>query len=220
MLPHPEMVEEILGKLMPEIPLKLSIKCRLGYESPEEIMALLAVFAKFPLSELIVHARIGKQMYKGPVDLTAFEKVFDTAHPPLAYNGDIFTLSDFQMLKNRFPQLNHWMIGRGLLADPFLPGIIKGESLVEEPENTIRRFVDDLYYGYRKQMNDRLQAINVMKEMWSYLALSFEEPHKVFGKVKKCKSFDAYEDAVNIAFENHQWLGGGGKGLEKPADNL
>ncbi len=213
MLPFPEMVEEILNKLMPEIPLKLSIKCRLGYESPEEIQALLPVFSQFPLSELIVHARIGKQIYKGPVDLDAFEKIIDEVVSPLVYNGDIFSAGDFRSIHQRFPQIKRWMLGRGLLADPFLPASIKDKPLPEEPKILIRKFMDDLYFAYRQKMNDRLQAINVMKEMWSYVALSFENSHKVFGKIKKCKSFDTYEDTVNRVFENYQWIGGGGKTL-------
>ncbi len=211
MLPYPEMVQEILDRLMPCMPVKFSIKCRLGYESPEEIQALLPVFAQFPLSELIVHARIGKQLYKGPVDLTTFEKIADKVASPLIYNGDIFSPDEFLSIQQRFQQINRWMLGRGLLTNPFLPATIKGIPLPEEPKILIRKFVDDLYFAYRHKMNDRLQSINVMKEMWSYLALSFDNPTKVFGKIKKCKSFDTYEDTVNLVFEKYQWMGSGGK---------
>ena len=213
MLPYPAMVQEILDRLMPDIPVKLSVKCRLGYESPDEIQALLPIFAQFPLSELIVHARIGKQIYKGPVHLEAFKKIIGNVASPLAYNGDVFSPDDFQIIYQRFPQIKRWMLGRGLLADPFLPATIKGKPLPNEPKILIRKFVDDLYFAYRQKMNDRLQSINVMKELWSYVALSFDNPHKVFGKIKKCKSFGAYEDAVNCVFEGYQWIGSEGETL-------
>ncbi|MCF6171391.1 MAG: tRNA-dihydrouridine synthase family protein [Bacteroidales bacterium] len=209
LVPHPEMVDEILGSLMPEIPIRLSVKTRLGYFSPDEILKLIQVLNRFPVSELIIHARIGKQLYKGGVNLSAFEHAAGASQIPLAYNGDIFSLDGFREFDKRFPETNTWMIGRGLLVDPFLPAIIKGLLLPElsQRKAIVRKFIDDLYFGYRKKMNDRPQAINVLKELWGFLCFSFDEPHRVFNLLKKTKSFDEYENAVNSIFEKHEWLG-------------
>ena len=217
LIPFPELVAEILTQLMPEIPIRLSVKTRLGYFSPDEILKLIAVLDNYPISELIIHARIGKQLYKGGVDVAAFEQAVDICKMPIAYNGDIFTASDFKMFDKRFTNIQIWMIGRGLLVDPFLPAIIKGVALPNHSERKpiVRKFVDDLYFGYRKKMNDRLQAINVLKELWGFLCFSFNDPHKVFNRLKKTKTFDEYEDAVNSIFENHKWLGSGA-GLFRP----
>lgn len=211
MLPYPEMVREILEEAIPKLPVKFSIKCRLGYKEPDEVMNLMPVFNDFPLSELIIHARIGKQLYKGEVNLPAFEEAIAETKIPIAYNGDIFSVKDFQEMDNRFPAIEKWMIGRGLLADPFLPSGIKELPQSEDKKIVLKKFVDDLYAGYRHKMNDRLQSINVLKELWSYLSLSFDQPGKIFGKIKKCTSFDAYEDAVNKAFDEYSWMGEGGK---------
>jgi len=215
MLPYPEMVRQILDEAVPKLPLKLSVKCRLGYRSPEEILELMPVFNDFPLSELIIHARIGTQLYKGAVNLDAFEQASSQSKIPIAYNGDIFSAEDFLKMKSRFPVVESWMLGRGLLADPFLPSEIKGEPQPQDKKAPLRKYVDDLYVGYRRKMNDRLQAINVMKEFWSYLSTSFEQPGKAFGKIKKGTSFDAYEDAVNKIFDSYSWKGWGGKLLLK-----
>lgn len=214
LLPYPEDVQKILEELMPQIPVRLSVKCRLGYHSPEEIFALLPVFHSFPLSELIIHARLGVQMYKGQTDWGSFEKVLENSTLPVVYNGDVFSPGDFDAAKSRFPSVNGWMLGRGLLADPFLPAAIKRERPPVSPETKIRRYVDELYYAYRKNFNDDLRALNRLKELWSYLSLSFDDPVRVFGKIKKTRSFDAYEDAVHFVFETYQWKGYGGKKLE------
>lgn len=215
MLPYPEMVREILEEAVPKLPLKFSIKCRLGYNSPEEINSLMPVFNDFPLSELIIHARIGVQLYKGNVDLQAFGQAASQSKVPVAYNGDVFSSENFREMASRFPDTERWMIGRGLLADPFLPSVIKGEPQPDDKKVLLRKYVDDLYYGYRRKMNDRLQSINVMKEFWSYLAQSFEQPGKAFGRIKKCNTFDAYEDAVNEIFDSHSWIGNGGNLVSK-----
>jgi len=214
LLPFPERIEEILEKIMPALPLKLSVKCRLGYHSPDEIFALLPVFNKFPLSEVIVHARLGEQMYKGNVDADTFAKVLGFSKHQMVYNGDVFSPEDFRLAQQHFPEVSHWMLGRGLLADPFLPSRIKGNAMPQEPLMLVRKYVDDLYYAYRKIFQDSLRAINVMKELWSYLSLSFDRPQKVFGKIKKVTSFDAYEEEVNTVFENYVWVGNGGKNLK------
>ncbi len=209
LLPYPGKVAEILEDVIPTLPVKLSVKCRLGYHNADEIMALLPIFNNFPISEIIVHARLGRQMYKGNVDTGTFKKVLQMSTHQTVYNGDIFSPEDFEAVRQQFPQVKTWMLGRGLLANPFLPGQLKGTGEPTQPLATIRKYVDDLYYSYRKEFNHSLRTINVMKEFWSYLSLSFDRPERVFGKIKKCTSFDAYEDAVNYALDNYVWMGKG-----------
>jgi tRNA-dihydrouridine synthase len=180
----------------------------LGYYAPDEIFDLIPVFNHFKISELIIHARIGKQLYKGDVDIVTFNKCIDLCEMPLVYNGDIFSVNDLDKIKFQFSGLNTWMIGRGLLIDPFMPGDIKGIEIPFEGRKVmIDKFVTDLYLAYRKKMNDRLQAINVMKELWGFLCYGFDQPEKVFNRIKKCKSFDAYEQGVSDVFKNHVWMG-------------
>jgi tRNA-dihydrouridine synthase len=207
LLPYPEIVGEILSKVMAETSIRFSVKCRLGYESSEEIFNLIPIFNRYKISELTIHARIGKQLYKGEPDQTTFQKTVSLINVPLVYNGDIFSLTDFQLFDNRFPLINNWMIGRGLLSDPFLPATIKELPLPPDRNQYICLFINDLYSAYRAQMKDNLSVLGVLKEYWHYLAESFDDPHKVFKKVKKVKSFDDYENAVSYIFENYKWIG-------------
>ena len=109
------------------------------------------------------------------------------------------------------------MIGRGLLNDPFLPGDIKGIDLpgCEERKAVIKNFVEHLYIAYRNNNNDNLHAISVMKELWSHMAQSFNNPVKVFNTIKKTRSFDAYEEEVKTVFDNFEWLGANNKFFTK-----
>ena len=207
MLPFPEMVDEILEKVMAATTIRFSVKCRLGYTSPAEIFKLIPIFNQHNIAELSIHARIGKQLYSGTTDLFAFQNAIPLIHVPLVYNGDIFSLNDYERLKIQFPTINTWMIGRGILSDPFLPATIKGLPIVANRQAHIRRFIDDLYFAYRRHMSDRLVALGVLKEYWHYLAESFDDPHKVFRKLKKVNSFDEYEDAVAFVFGEFEWEG-------------
>lgn len=208
-LPYPDMVNEILEKVMPQLDINFSIKCRLGYFSEVEILNIIDVFNLYKIFELTIHARTGKQLYTGEVKLEAFKKTIDKSNIEIVYNGDIFSKIDFEKFNNDFKVIDKWMVGRGMLRDPFLPAIIKGNvvSDIDQQPWIINKFVTDLYIAYRKKMNDRLQAINVMKELWGFMSLSFDNPQKVFNRIKKTKTFDDYEEAVAAVFRNHEWLG-------------
>lgn len=200
-LPFPDMVDEILDALMPQIPLKLSVKCRLGYYSPDEIKELVPVFNRYPIAELTIHARIGKQLYSGDTDLKSFGEVYHEIKVPVIYNGDIFTKDDHARIKSFFPGIGSLMIGRGILQDPFLPARIRGLTLPEDIRKVLRNYLDDLYFETRRNKKDESSALNALKEFWTYFMHSFRYPQGVFRKLKKVKSFDEYEDTVNSIFE-------------------
>ena len=92
LLPYPDMVEAMLERIFEQIDIDFSVKCRLGYFSPDEIEAIIPIFNKFPLSELIIHPRIGKQLYKGEADVERFKRLIPYINAPLVYNGDIFSV--------------------------------------------------------------------------------------------------------------------------------
>ncbi len=207
MMPYPEMVDEILEKVMPEMPMLFSVKCRLGYLSADEILNLIPIFNRHKISELTIHARLGKQLYNGEPDQVTFKEILPDITVPLVYNGDIFSLTDFRRVKSLFPAISTWMIGRGLLSDPFLPALIKGLAVPTDRQASVRQFIDDLYFAYRRQMNDNVAVLGVLKEYWHYLAESFNDPHQVFKKLKKVKNFDDFEDAVAFVFNEYEWVG-------------
>ena len=221
-LPYPHMVNEILEKVMPSLNIRFSIKCRLGYMKEDEILDLIEIYNSHKISELTIHARIGKQLYSGDVNIDAFSNALSKSTVPVVYNGDIFTTDDLKDLSAGFPQLKNWMIGRGLLIDPFLPAKISGTGIpdISEQKEIVYLFMMNLYLAYRKKTNDRLQSISVMKELWSFLCYSFSSPGKVFSIVKKTKSFEEYENAVSLIFRDYKWLGSDAdlfrKGLPEP----
>jgi tRNA-dihydrouridine synthase B len=211
MLPYPDMIDEILEKVIAETAIRFSVKCRLGYLSADEIFNLIPIFNRHNIPELTIHARIGKQLYSGETDQETFQKAISLITIPIVYNGDIFSQKEFYIVSARFPSINTWMIGRGLLSDPFLPAIIKGLPIPTERQAHIRHFIDDLYAENRRQKKDNLSVLGNLKEYWHYLADSFDDPHKVFKHLKKVNNFEEYEDAVDIVFREYEWVGSEGR---------
>ncbi|RLD35904.1 MAG: hypothetical protein DRI74_10015 [Bacteroidetes bacterium] len=203
LLQYPNLVNDILQKVSAEIKIPFSIKCRLGYESKNEFDELIPIFNHYPIKEITIHARTGKQMYGGEINREYFADIVSQINSPIIYNGDIFSLDDFIKFQNHFPYVNSLMLGRGILKNPFLPAKIKGLDLPVDLKPHLKLFIDNLYYAYRKEKNNQLSLLSALKEYWTYLANAFDEPNRVYRKLKKCKSFDAYEDAVNAVFEEY-----------------
>ena len=121
-------IEHILKRVHNETDIIVSMKMRMGYENPTEILDVFPILEQYPIKNIAIHARIGKQLYKGGVDLDSFQKCLDTSKQKIYYNGDITSVEKFRMMQERFPSIDHWMIGRGLIADPFLPSMIKNNT--------------------------------------------------------------------------------------------
>jgi len=179
------------------------MKMRLGYENSEEILKALPVLDIYPIKNIAIHARLGKQLYKGGVDLDAFQQCIENTKHKLYYNGDITSVAKFKEMQQRFPSINHWMIGRGVISDPFLPSMIKNNSL-EYPKNKIEifsEFHDTLYHGYSQSLSGASHLLMKMYHLWEYFAIQFINPRKVLKKIKKAKNIRNYELAVKEILE-------------------
>lgn len=197
-------IDEILHQVHNESDILVSMKMRMGYENPNEILDVFPVLAKYPLKNIAIHARIGKQLYKGGVDLDSFQKCLDNTTQKIYYNGDITSVETFRELKTRFPKIDHWMIGRGLISDPFLPQMIKNNT-TEYPINRMEifsNFHDSLYRDYESALSGSSHVLVKMESFWEYFSTTFPNPHKTFKKIKKAKNFAQYKDAVRSVLED------------------
>ncbi|MCF8372768.1 MAG: tRNA-dihydrouridine synthase family protein [Bacteroidales bacterium] len=203
LLPFPDEIKILLQEWFTNPPLDLSIKLRLGYENPNEIYPVLEVLNLFPLKEIILHPRIGKDLYKGSANIEDFEKVNEYSKHPLTYNGDIDSSGKFQIFSKRFITTGNWMIGRGILSNPFLAEEIKQlDSFREVDKNSrLKIFLEDLWEAYELQYGQPAQSLNKMKQHWIYLAESFENPVKVFKMIKKSNKTVVYKQNVRRILE-------------------
>ena len=207
LISNPEKINHVLERAHNESDIIVSMKMRLGYETTEEILDVLPILDKYPIKNIAIHARIGKQLYKGGVHLEAFQQCVDNTKHKLYYNGDITSVTKFQEMQQRFPSIDHWMIGRGLISDPFLPSMIKNNTK-EYPENKIElfnTFHDTLYAIYSESLSGSTHILLKMYHLWEYFSATFSDPHKVLKKIKKAQSIRNYEAAVAEIFRNEKF---------------
>ena len=204
LLPYPEKIDALLGTVFEKIEVQFSVKCRLGYFSPDEIVPVIEVFNQYPLSELIIHPRIGKQLYKGEADVQRFAELMPMIKAPLVYNGDIVSVESFKRIREQVQPVNEFMLGRGLLANPFLAEEIKG-SEIRDCER-LHAYVVDLYEDRLRHAGGSPKVLGRMKELWSYFMYSFNEPQDIWRKIKKINALKEYEEAVEVIFREHRVL--------------
>ena len=187
--------------------IKFSIKCRLGYYNDEEINAFIETFNSLPFSEIIVHPRIGKQMYTGEASIEKFVQLIPLINKPLVYNGDIFTTDRYNTVLSSLSSLSSAiMLGRGLLTNPFIAEEIKNLDNQQDKKQRLHGFVVDLYINRLHHAGGSPKIIGSMKELWKYMMNIFDDPQNVWRKVKKVNHLDEYEDAVEKIFNENNLI--------------
>ncbi|MDD3036381.1 tRNA-dihydrouridine synthase family protein [Bacteroides sp.] len=197
-LPYPSEVKALLSIVAKYPQISFSVKMRLGWENPNECMQLIDLLNNTPLRQITIHPRIGKQQYKGDVDLKSFANFQSLCNHPLIYNGDIKRIEDIQSIHNQYPTLKGIMIGRGLLANPALAlEYREGRKLSsDEMAEKIREMHTMLFQYYEQQLNGgEVQVLNKLKAFWEYLLP--EADKKSLKAIHKSNRIDKYRLAVN-----------------------
>ena len=193
MLAHPAMCEELFVALSKIEEVRYSIKMRLGYDSFHQWQDILPLMDIISPMEIVVHPRMGKQMYRGEVNTDEFSMLYEVCHYPIIYNGDITTTSQIELLKHRYPHLSGVMVGRALLAKPYLfCNFLDGADL--------ERFHGILYSQYQKHLlGGEHQILTKMKSLWEYFLPDADK--KLRKAIKKCNSITHYEQIVAQIFK-------------------
>ena len=127
-----EIVETMRAAVPPEIP--VSAKLRLGWDSIEAIYENAEMAAEGGASWLTIHGRTREQGYRPPACWKPMRLVRERVGIPVVANGDIWTVQDFRRCREE-TGCDHFMLGRGALANPLLSHQIAGElGLIEYPQ--------------------------------------------------------------------------------------
>lgn len=208
-LGYPRQLDAFLEEIYAKCPLVVSIKTRIGVEDMGNWGELLEIYEKYPVEELIIHPRIQRDYYSHPIRWEGVEMAVDRwertgSSIPICYNGEIHSLAEYQAFRQRFPQIQRVMLGRGVLKNPFLAGRLRSwEQRQQDPGDTEQRrkvlwdFHQELLDGYRKIMSGDQNVLFKMKELWTYFGESFPGKEKALKKIRKAGNLAQYEAAIH-----------------------
>ncbi|MGM9935284.1 tRNA-dihydrouridine synthase [uncultured Clostridium sp.] len=203
-----EELDRFLYEIFEKNNIKISIKTRIGKDSPQEFYELINIYNKYPLEELIIHPRTQKDFYGNKPDWKVFKDAMSLSRNSLCYNGDIFTEEDYIKLKKEFPQIKCVMLGRGILANPGLMSEIKeGKTMDKE---TIKNFHDEVLNSYVDLYPDEIGALFKMKELWSYMIYIFSNGREYLKGIRTAKTLHEYNETVSRIFNEQEIIKGAG----------
>ncbi len=186
--------------------IRFSVKTRLGICDEEEFWELLDIYNKYPICELIVHPRLQSDYYVKPVHEGVFEKALKCSKNLLCYNGDISDEEKLRKFAEGNLQQDRVMIGRGFLMHPGLGNQATSErtpsfcGLGDATRTNLWKFHDAVYEGYCDYIQGDKNMLFKMKELWSYMAVNFDENDtgvkKALKQLRKSQNRADYESAI------------------------
>lgn len=204
LLRNPDALDEMLEgvfDVLAKYNCRLSIKTRLGWSNVDEWETLSKIYGRYPFSEVIVHARVREEFYNGRAHREQLGVTIDNIPVPICYNGDIFSPKDVWEIHSEYPEINRFMIGRGMLVYPELVELIKNvkpDTVSGESDINLRiyEYIDDLYNTYFEMFGSEINTLYHMKELWSHLGKRYPEYEKELKTIRKTKNVAEYKAAV------------------------
>jgi tRNA-dihydrouridine synthase len=124
MIKTPDLAVECYRNTVKSTDLPVSIKTRLGWSKPEEYQEWLSTLLSEHPAALTVHLRTKKEMSKVPAHYELIPEIIklrNTISPAtkLIINGDIKNKAHALELHEQYPEVDGFMIGRGVFSNPY-----------------------------------------------------------------------------------------------------
>lgn len=129
LLDEPELIHRIVAEVRRAVPsdIPVSAKMRLGFRDKALALDNAAGIESAGAASLAVHARTKVEGYKPPAHWEWIARIRESVSLPVIANGEVWSVDDYHRCRE-VSGCDDVMIGRGLVANPFLALVIKGSS--------------------------------------------------------------------------------------------
>lgn len=190
LLQFPERIFEIVSAVRSAVPRERSVsaKLRLGWDDPGAIFVNALQAAKAGASWITIHGRTKMQGYTPPAYWEPIGRVRRELDIPVVANGEIWSLADFYKCREQ-TGADHYMVGRGALADPWLPAQIHRELFESKEVLSLDIPWRDLISGFA-QTSDQVSERQITARIKQWLSLA--------SKHGKFQDFDSVKRAGSV----------------------
>lgn len=120
LLKNPELVREIVTKVVKAVDVPVTIKIRSGWDkSSINAVAIAKIAEKAGAKAIAIHARSRADGYSGKADWSIIKEVVASVNIPVIGNGDVTSPMDAKRMLDE-TKCSGVMIGRALLGNPWL----------------------------------------------------------------------------------------------------
>ncbi|SHJ11324.1 tRNA-U20a,U20b-dihydrouridine synthase [Malonomonas rubra DSM 5091] len=197
LLREPARLAELLTSLRQACSGSFSVKCRSGYDDPQQIFDLLPLYEECGIDYLILHPRTVLQKYSGQADHQLTAEVVQSTKLPVIANGDINDAQTGRALL-RETGVAGLMLGRGALADPLLFCRIRGEEPEQLDQDQRRaelgKYIGDLLEPYLVKFCGERQALMKLKDLLNFIP--DECLQRELGKLKRANTAERFRQLL------------------------
>lgn len=171
LLKQPQLVEEILTKMVKAVNKPITVKIRKGFENGTIYAVEIAKIAEScGVSAIAVHGRTREQYYSGKADWDVIKDVKKAVKIPVIGNGDIFSAEDAKAIKE-YTGCDGLMVARGARGNPWIFREIKeyleNGNIIDKPTiNDIREMI----IRHAKMLVDYKGEYTGIREMRKHIA--------------------------------------------------
>lgn len=120
LMKEPQLVGEIVDRMVKAVPKPISVKIRAGFEENQiNAVEIGKIIAANGASHLAIHGRTRQQYYSGTADWEIIGQVKQALDIPVIANGDVFCGQDYLDILAR-TGCDGVMIGRGAIGNPWI----------------------------------------------------------------------------------------------------
>jgi tRNA-dihydrouridine synthase len=200
LIKNPKLAGEVIAatkKGAKSIP--ISVKTRLGF-SKNEVDTWIPFLLKQDLAALTVHLRTAAELSKPPAHWNLVSKILEMRNKinpqtVIIGNGDIYSLNDLND-KHQMYKCDGYMVGRGILANPWLFGN-KKEITEKDRFNTYLRHI----LLFRKTWKETKNFANLKKFCKVYIN-NFPDASKFREQIMEAKTLDELENITKFIRSN------------------
>ena len=223
MIRTPELAMDCIRRARAKTELPVSVKTRLGYTYVEEWRTWLTTLLKENLAALTVHLRTRKEMSKVPAHFELVEEIVrlrDELAPTtkLILNGDIKDLWQVREMREKWPGVDGYMIGRGVFENPFcftehigtteeLLGLLNlhlelfDAADMEKLAKTAERMREDAEFAMRMDGKARGLAFDPLKHYFKIYIHGFNGAAELRAKLMECKNTSEVREVLAVLAE-------------------
>jgi tRNA-dihydrouridine synthase B len=194
----------VLKKLTSSLPLPITIKIRIGYDTKDlrHIVTLVKHCEELGIAAIFVHGRLAKQGYAGNIDYDFIKKIKEAVHIPVFGSGNIFSP---EMAKKMFDETgcDGILVARGALGNPWIftqiedylkNGKIQDVITIEEKKKVLKK---QLAYIDKYREASQFGKVGFMKKVSIWYLKSIPLASRLRERIVSAKTYEGILSTIS-----------------------